>query len=55
MAILLSLINWSQLKTVSLDEGLLVNPKNHYSRQWVLVPKSGDFKEVQKFVEETLK
>lgn len=48
-------INWDNAQTVSLDENLLTNPKYHYSKQWVLLPKSGNWQEVQKFVAEFLK
>jgi len=55
LAQLVSKINWGQIKTTALNGNLLINPKNHYSKQWVLVPKSGDWQEVQQFVEGILK
>ena len=45
----------SKIKTVVLNEDLLHTPsKSEYDNQWVLVPKSGDWQEVQKYVQELL-
>ena len=41
----------SKIKTVVLNEDLLYTPlKSEYDNQWVLVPKSGDWQEVQEYV-----
>ena len=48
-------INWKDVKSNSLIEDLLIHPKSHYSKQWVLVPKSNDWKEIQGFVGNLLK
>ena len=45
---------WSRTKTIVLNENLLTHPKNHYSKQWVLLPKNGNWQEIQKFVQELL-
>lgn len=37
-----------------LNENLLVNPKYHYSRQWVLIPRTGNWGEVQEYVKTLL-
>ncbi len=55
LALLLSKINWGQMKTAALNGNLLITPKNHYSKQWVLVPRSGDWQEIQKFAAEIFK
>ncbi len=55
LALLLAKINWNQIKITALNGNLLVNPKNHYSKQWVLVPKSGDWEEIHAFVSKLLK
>lgn len=48
-------MNWEEVKTYSLAENLLTNPKSHYSKQWVLLPKAGNWAEVHRFVAEFLK
>jgi len=55
LALLLARIDWNQMKVAALNGNLLLNPKSHYSKQWVLVPKSGDWQEVQAFIGELLK
>jgi len=55
LAILLTKIDFSQIKTATIGENLLFNPKKHPSGQWVLVPKSGNWKEIQAFVQDLLK
>lgn len=55
LALLLKRIDWNQIKTASLDDSLLTNPKNHYSKQWVLVPQSGDWQGIHGFVDSLLK
>lgn len=55
LALLLARIDWNQMKVAALNGNLLTNPKNHYSKQWVLVPKSGDWQGVQAFIGELLK
>lgn len=55
LAVLLSQIDWNQIKNTSIDEKLLVNPKYHYSKQWVLIPKVKDWSEVQQFAQEVLR
>jgi anionic cell wall polymer biosynthesis LytR-Cps2A-Psr (LCP) family protein len=55
LAFLAAKINWQTMKVGSLADNLLVHPKTHYSRQWVLVPKKGDWQEVWQFVENLLK
>ena len=55
LALFLAKIDWNQVKIAVLNGNLLLNPKNHYSKQWVLVPKSGDWREVQAFIGEFLK
>ncbi len=39
----------------AITEDLLVHPKTHYSKQWVLLPKSGDWQGIQQFVTDLLK
>jgi len=46
-------IGSSQIKTLSLDE-FLVNPPLWQYGQWVLVPRSGDFGEIQKYLKEQI-
>lgn len=49
-------INWQEIKTASLNEdNFLFHPKNHSSGQWVLVPKSENWKEVQEFVQKLIR
>lgn len=55
LLLLLAKIDWNQVKTASIKENLLINPKSHYSKQWVLIPKSGDWKEIRAFTEDLLK
>ena len=55
LALFLVKIDWNQVKIAALNGNLLLNPKSHYSKQWVLVPKSGDWQEVQAFIGELLK
>lgn len=55
LLLLLAKINWKQMRMEALNGNLLVSPKNHYSKQWVLVPKSGNWQEVQDFVSRLLK
>lgn len=55
LVILLTKLNWGNLNYVSINGNLLFNPRVHSSKQWVLLPKSGDFGEIQKFVSEQLK
>ena len=45
-----------QLVMAALDNQLLLNPppSSQYDNQWVLVPKAGDWEEVQEFVENLL-
>jgi anionic cell wall polymer biosynthesis LytR-Cps2A-Psr (LCP) family protein len=50
LALLALKINWQTMKAGSLADNLLVHPKTHYSRQWVLLPKKGDWREVWQFV-----
>lgn len=52
--LLASKINWGEMKATAIKEDLLTNPKAHYSRQWVLIPKSGNWEEIQSYVEELL-
>lgn len=56
-------INTAQIETLALDtgdekkgrEGLLVNPPlDNYYGAWVLVPRSGDFEEIHKYLESQL-
>jgi len=47
-------INFSQIKNIAFDEKLLINPKNHYSKQWVLIPVNNDWVSVHYFVERNL-
>ncbi|MGB9637214.1 MAG: LCP family protein [Microgenomates group bacterium] len=51
LALLLARIDWNQVRVAALNGNLLLNPKNHYSKQWVLVPKSGNWNELQKYVQ----
>ncbi|MGB9707059.1 MAG: LCP family protein [Microgenomates group bacterium] len=41
------------IKTFSLNDNFLINPpiSKEYDNQWVLVPKTGDWKEIKKYVE----
>lgn len=55
LALLLAKIDWNQMKVAALDGNLLINPKNHYSKQWVLVTQSGDWQGVHGFVSSLLK
>lgn len=55
LALLLARIDWNQMKVAALNGNLLLNPKSHYSKQWVLVPKSGDWQGVHEFVSSLLK
>lgn len=54
LALLLGRIGWNQIKVAALNGDLLINPQSHPSGQWVLVPKSGNWGEVQKYVQELL-
>ena len=47
-------INWDQLKMAALNGNLLVTPSKHYSKQWVLVPKAGDWTGIKAYVKEIL-
>lgn len=45
------------IKSFVLNDNLLISPKNSkekYQNQWVLIPKSGDWKEVQKYIQKLL-
>lgn len=42
------------LEATAINGNLLVNPRYHYSRQWVLIPKSGQWEEVREFVRKLL-
>ena len=45
-------LDQSKIKTAVLDENLLYNPPNDkYDGQWVLVPKSGSWQEIQDYVQ----
>ena len=55
LALLLARIDWNQMKVAALNGNLLTNPKNHYSKQWVLVPESGNWQGVHEFVSSLLK
>lgn len=50
LAILAANINWKDIKSSVLSEDLFVNPKTHYSRQWVLLPKNNSWEEIHRFV-----
>jgi len=54
LALLLKRINWNEIKSTSFDN-LLINPKMHYSKQWVLLPKDGTGEEIKKFVADFLR
>ena len=54
LLLLLAKVNWKQMRVEALNGNLLVSPKNHYSKQWVLVPKSGNWQEVRDFVTKLL-
>lgn len=50
-------IRTKNLKTKVLNEGYLINPppsKVKYDNQWVLVPKTGDWEEVQEYVKDLI-
>lgn len=47
-------VDWQNNKTVSLED-LLFNPRTHYSKQWVLLPKSGNWEEIKNYAAEILK
>jgi len=49
--LLLKQIAWNQVKVAALDGDLLANPQNHSSKQWVLLPKTGNWAEIQKYVQ----
>jgi len=51
LALLLKQIAWNQVKVAALDGDLLANPQNHSSKQWVLLPKTGNWAEIQKYVQ----
>lgn len=55
LALLLARVDWNQVRVAALNGNLLLNPKNHYSKQWVLVPKSEDWQEIREFIGELLK
>lgn len=55
LTLLLTRIDWNQIKAASLNGNLLTNPKNHYSKQWVLVPQSGDWQGIHEFVDSLLR
>jgi len=55
LALLLAKVNWKQMKVTVIDDTLLTNPKDHYSKQWVLVPKTGNWEEIHQFVDSLLK
>lgn len=44
----------AEIKVAALNGNLLVHPNYHSSKQWVLVPKLGNWEEVQGFVEKLL-
>jgi LCP family protein required for cell wall assembly len=55
LLVFVSKINLEGLKAAAVDENLLIHPKTHSSKQWVLLPKSGDWKEIQKFTSDLLR
>ena len=55
LLLFISKVNLEGLKPASVDESLLVHPKTHSSKQWVLIPKTGDWGEIQKFTQDLLK
>jgi len=52
--------NKNEIRTISLDygdkdsPGFLYNPQFHESKQWVLIPRAKDWKEIQRYVEEKI-
>jgi len=51
---LLSGLRTGGIHSFILEDDLLIHPKTHYSKQWVLEPKGGNWDEVKKFVETKL-
>jgi len=45
--------NFNQIKTLNLEE-LLINPPTWQYGQWVLVPRTGDFLEIQQFLKKQI-
>lgn len=54
LLLVLSKIDWTQKKSYILDENFLIHPKNHPSKQWVLISKLGNWEEIKKFVKEAI-
>ena len=48
-------IDFNNLKTISIDESILLHPKYHYSKQWVLLPKEKDYSDIIKLIKDELK
>jgi len=52
--------NKNEIRTISLDygdpdnPGFLINPLQHESNQWVLLPRTNDWQEIQKYVTEKI-
>lgn len=55
LLLLVSRVDWNNLKTTFLGEDFLTHPLTHSSKQWVLVTKTGDWSKTQQFAEEFLK
>lgn len=55
LALLATKINWQMMEAGTLGDNLLVHPKTHYSRQWVLLPKDGTGEEIHQFVQGVLR
>ncbi len=47
-------VDLKRIKAGTIDD-FLIHPKTHYSKQWVLIPKTADWQETQKFVENLLR
>lgn len=43
-----------KVEMITLNDNLLINPKVHYSQQWVLVPRKGNWQEVRDFLDRKL-
>lgn len=43
-----------KFKTVVIDDKMLVNPQPIDERGWILVPKNGNFKEIQKYIKKQI-
>jgi LCP family protein required for cell wall assembly len=54
LLVFVSKINLEGFKPSAVGEDLLIHPKTHSSKQWVLVPKSGDWEDIHKFVDDLL-